>query len=229
MLTKFQWSVSIYFLYFYFLSQFFFLYLYSEYFTTFGDILKTLFVYHRCYFSFHLICTTKYFDSDLTTCYFVCFACVYISVVGNKVDLPSRTVETKQGKGKADSFLIPYIETSAKTRQGVDDAFYTLVREIRKYVSICAIPACSHFEYLMLCLQGQFVAQTNLDHFLDWHYPKECQKSMLPKVFIRRNWFLEIVFLMPVCLSMKQCIVQMNYYYIIMTKWLSASTYTPMA
>lgn len=61
---------------------------------------------------------------------------MYISVVGNKVDLPSRTVETKQGKGKADSFLIPYIETSAKTRQGVDDAFYTLVREIRKYVSI---------------------------------------------------------------------------------------------
>lgn len=54
-------------------------------------------------------------------------------LVGNKVDLPSRMVETKQGKLKADSFIIPYIETSAKTRQGVDDAFYTLVREIRKY------------------------------------------------------------------------------------------------
>lgn len=54
-------------------------------------------------------------------------------LVGNKVDLPSRTVETKQGKMKADSYTIPYIETSAKTRQGVDDAFYTLVREIRKY------------------------------------------------------------------------------------------------
>lgn len=54
-------------------------------------------------------------------------------LVGNKVDLPSRTVETKQGKMKADSYIIPYIETSAKTRQGVDDAFYTLVREIRKY------------------------------------------------------------------------------------------------
>lgn len=60
-------------------------------------------------------------------------------VVGNKVDLPSRMVETKQGKLKADSFLIPYIETSAKTRQGVDDAFYTLVREIRKYVSGCLL------------------------------------------------------------------------------------------
>jgi len=54
-------------------------------------------------------------------------------LVGNKVDLPSRTVETKGGRIKADSYGIPFIETSAKTRQGVDDAFYTLVREIRKY------------------------------------------------------------------------------------------------
>ena len=57
------------------------------------------------------------------------------SVVGNKVDLPTRTVETKQARSLSDSYNIPYIETSAKTRQGVDDAFYTLVREIRKYVS----------------------------------------------------------------------------------------------
>ena len=58
-----------------------------------------------------------------------------VAVVGNKVDLPSRMVETRQGRVKAESYGIPYIETSAKTRQGVDDAFYTLVREIRKYVS----------------------------------------------------------------------------------------------
>jgi hypothetical protein len=31
------------------------------------------------------------------------------------------------------SYGIPFIETSAKTRQGVEDAFYTLVREIRQY------------------------------------------------------------------------------------------------
>ena len=62
---------------------------------------------------------------------------IFVSVVvGNKVDLPSRTVETKQGRMKADSYNIPFIETSAKTRQGVDDAFYTLVREIRRYVSL---------------------------------------------------------------------------------------------
>ena len=60
-------------------------------------------------------------------------------MVGNKVDLPTRTVETKQARSLSDSYNIPYIETSAKTRQGVDDAFYTLVREIRKYVSHFAI------------------------------------------------------------------------------------------
>lgn len=54
-------------------------------------------------------------------------------LVGNKVDLPTRTVDTKQAKQVADSYGIPYVETSAKTRQGVDEAFYTLVREIRKY------------------------------------------------------------------------------------------------
>ena len=55
-------------------------------------------------------------------------------MVGNKVDLSSRNVDTKLARSKAESFSIPYVETSAKTRQGVDDAFFTLVREIRKYV-----------------------------------------------------------------------------------------------
>lgn len=32
----------------------------------------------------------------------------------------------------ARQYGIPFVETSAKTRMGVDDAFYTLVREIRK-------------------------------------------------------------------------------------------------
>ncbi|KAJ8048180.1 GTPase KRas [Holothuria leucospilota] len=53
-------------------------------------------------------------------------------LVGNKIDLPYWTVDSKQAANLAKSYNIPYIETSAKTRQGVDDAFYTLVREIRK-------------------------------------------------------------------------------------------------
>lgn len=32
----------------------------------------------------------------------------------------------------AKQYNIPFVETSAKTRMGVDDAFYSLVREIRK-------------------------------------------------------------------------------------------------
>ena len=56
-------------------------------------------------------------------------------------------VETRQGRLKADSYGIPYIETSAKTRQGVDDAFYTLVREIRKYVRWSCIIASYVYDH----------------------------------------------------------------------------------
>ncbi|XP_068102650.1 ras-like protein [Hyperolius riggenbachi] len=54
-------------------------------------------------------------------------------LIGNKCDLPARGVETRQAQDLARSYGIPYIETSAKTGQGVEDAFYTLVREIRRY------------------------------------------------------------------------------------------------
>ena len=40
-----------------------------------------------------------------------------------------------QAQEVAKQYMIPFVETSAKTRLGVDDAFYTLVREIRKDVS----------------------------------------------------------------------------------------------
>ena len=76
------------------------------------------------------------------------FDVIFFPVVGNKVDLQTRTVESKQAKQVADSYNIPYVETSAKTRQGVDDAFYTLVREIRKFVSYCVI--CSSKVFLLL-------------------------------------------------------------------------------
>jgi len=56
-------------------------------------------------------------------------------LVGNKCDLPTRNVNMSQAREIARSYGIPFIETSAKTRMGVDDAFYTLVREIRKDVS----------------------------------------------------------------------------------------------
>ena len=62
----------------------------------------------------------------------------FFSVVGNKIDLPRREVDPKVSQAYAKNHHIPYIESSAKTRQGVDDAFYTLVREIRHWVSTLA-------------------------------------------------------------------------------------------
>ncbi len=56
-------------------------------------------------------------------------------VVGNKIDLPTRTIDLSYAKDFAASLSMPFVQTSAKTRQGVEEAFYTLVREIRKYVS----------------------------------------------------------------------------------------------
>lgn len=53
-------------------------------------------------------------------------------LVGNKCDLPCRMVDMRGAGEVAKNYGIPFVETSAKTRMGVDDAFYTLVREIRK-------------------------------------------------------------------------------------------------
>ncbi len=56
-------------------------------------------------------------------------------MVGNKIDLPTRTIDLSYAKDFASSLSMPFVQTSAKTRQGVEEAFYTLVREIRKYVN----------------------------------------------------------------------------------------------
>ena len=51
------------------------------------------------------------------------------------MDLAVRSVDSAKAEAVAKEYNIPYVETSAKTRQGVEDAFFTLVREIRKFVS----------------------------------------------------------------------------------------------
>merc|ERR1719474_1319990 len=53
-------------------------------------------------------------------------------LVGNKCDLPTRNIDMQQARDVARNYGVPFVETSAKTRMGVDDAFYNLVREIRK-------------------------------------------------------------------------------------------------
>ncbi|KAI9827176.1 MAG: Ras GTPase [Thelocarpon impressellum] len=57
-----------------------------------------------------------------------------IIVVGNKCDLHAeRQVATKEGEAVARQFGCKFIETSAKSRLNVDNAFYDIVREIRRY------------------------------------------------------------------------------------------------
>lgn len=53
----------------------------------------------------------------------LCFFFCLFPVVGNKIDLPSWTVDSKQAANLAKSYNTPYIETSAKTRQGVVSIF----------------------------------------------------------------------------------------------------------
>lgn len=54
-------------------------------------------------------------------------------LVGNKSDLNERHVDIKSAREIADMYGLPFVEASALTRMGVDDAFYTLIREIRKF------------------------------------------------------------------------------------------------
>ncbi|KAE9371021.1 ras-domain-containing protein, partial [Stipitochalara longipes BDJ] len=57
-----------------------------------------------------------------------------IIVVGNKCDLENeREVSKQEGEALARSFGCKFIETSAKCRINVDNAFYDMVREIRRY------------------------------------------------------------------------------------------------
>ena len=53
-------------------------------------------------------------------------------LVGSTCDMPTRTVDTKQVHELPKSYGIPFIETSAKTRQDVEDVVYILMREIRQ-------------------------------------------------------------------------------------------------
>ena len=58
------------------------------------------------------------------------------------------------------NYGIPFIETSAKTRMGVDDAFYTLVREIRKDVSV-NVSTYIFFNFIVLYDFSYFLCATN--------------------------------------------------------------------
>jgi len=55
-------------------------------------------------------------------------------ILGNKCDLEKdREVSTTEAKEFADSIGAPFYETSAKARINVEEGFYALVRQIRKW------------------------------------------------------------------------------------------------
>uniref|UniRef100_A0A672NTU0 GTPase HRas-like n=1 Tax=Sinocyclocheilus grahami TaxID=75366 RepID=A0A672NTU0_SINGR len=68
-------------------------------------------------------------------------------LVGNKCDLPARTVDTRQAQELARSYGIPFIETSAKTRQvsfcqAVKELFIYLPALQRDYIYVFINVVC---------------------------------------------------------------------------------------
>ncbi len=53
-------------------------------------------------------------------------------LVANKTDLPDRVVEPSEGREFADSHNMPYLESSAKTGEGIVDIFSDLAEVLVK-------------------------------------------------------------------------------------------------
>jgi len=66
------------------------------------------------------------------------YACQSVNklLVGNKADLvEKKAVDTAEAQGFANELGIPFLETSAKSAQNVEDAFLTMTRQIKDRVS----------------------------------------------------------------------------------------------
>ncbi|XP_067928611.1 ras-like protein RAS2 [Watersipora subatra] len=62
-----------------------------------------------------------------------CSENIPIILVGNKLDLASsRQVPIAEGQALADQYGCPFFESSAARRQGVDEIFHQIIRQVRK-------------------------------------------------------------------------------------------------
>jgi Ras-related protein Rab-8A len=60
---------------------------------------------------------------------------VVLILVGNKSDMvDKRVISTEQGKALADELGIPFIESSAKTTDNVEETFFSLARRVKENV-----------------------------------------------------------------------------------------------
>ena len=61
---------------------------------------------------------------------------INIMIIGNKMDDMRRQVETEHGKKHAELKNIPFMETSAKTSENVDEAFLMFIKQIVERVKL---------------------------------------------------------------------------------------------
>lgn len=74
-------------------------------------------------------------------------------LVGNKSDLSTRTVEMKQAQELARSYSVPFVETSAKTRQVIGKV---------GHASVWCVPTC----IISVCAMQIFNTQKRINSFL---------------------------------------------------------------
>ena len=72
-------------------------------------------------------------------------------LVGNKADEPGREITRDQAETKAGEMGCPYLETSAKSGQNIQEAFSTLVLEVRKEKQIIEAKAPDLCQSLRSC------------------------------------------------------------------------------
>lgn len=87
-------------------------------------------------------------------------------LVGNKCDLQqSWAVNMTQAREVARQYGVPFVETSAKTRMGVDDAFYTLVSNI-VWLIVCPKLHGNQLSFLINIVQ-KFIVHIYIFFLLD--------------------------------------------------------------
>lgn len=91
-------------------------------------------------------------------------------LVGNKCDLTTRVVSYEQGKELADSRGIPFIETSAKTSENIQELFFDLAHTVlvkKEIINVLAKSARSEGQNVDVPSSSESVANSGEEFFSD--------------------------------------------------------------